>query len=88
MKWLSESWKEVQAETQPQITKAFQRYGMLNAVDGSEDHLIKVEGYDGAYNMHDDDPDEGEESERSVMSSSDDPESDNTSSSDDDMENE
>ena len=88
VKWLSESWKEVQAERQPQITKAFQRCGMLNAVDGSEDHLIKVEGYDGAYNMHDDDPDEGGESERSVMSSSDDPESDNTSSSDDDMENE
>ena len=90
VKWLSESWKQVQAEKQPQIRKAFQRCGMLNAVDGSEDSLIKVQGYDGPYSLDSDD-DEGElsdGSDRSVMSSSDDPESDTSSDeegSDDDM---
>ena len=84
VKWLSESWKEVQAEKQPQITKAFQRCGMLNAVDGSEDSLIKVQGYDGPYSLDSDDEGEAsDESGRSVMSSSEDPESDTSSGEED-----
>ena len=44
-RWLSESWKEFFAEGgQNLVKKAFQRCGMLNAVDGSENNLVKVQG--------------------------------------------
>ena len=46
-KWLSESWKEFFAEGgQKQVERAFQRCGMLNSIDGSENGLIEVQGID------------------------------------------
>jgi hypothetical protein len=30
---------------------AFQRCGVLNAADGSEDNLIKIHGFDGVYSL-------------------------------------
>ena len=45
VEWLDSSIKEFYNEGgQEQVTKAFQRCGMLNAIDGSEDDLIKVPG--------------------------------------------
>ncbi len=44
VQWLSEAWEEFFAEGgEKRVLLAFQRCGMLNAVDGSEDHLIKVQ---------------------------------------------
>lgn len=44
-KWLGESWTEFFAEGgQAQVEKAFKRCGMLNAIDGSEDSEIHVQG--------------------------------------------
>ena len=43
VKWLSESWKEFfENKGTDQVKLAFMRCGMLNAIDGSEDHEIKV----------------------------------------------
>ena len=43
--WLDLAWKEFYANGGiARVKKAFQRCGMLNAMDGSEDHLITVEG--------------------------------------------
>lgn len=53
MKWLSESWADICARPEV-ITRAFQRCGMLNAVDGSEDDLIRVPGYNGVYSLDSD----------------------------------
>lgn len=52
-KWLSETWTWVKAEKREQITKAFQSCGMLNSLDGREDNLIKIQGYDGPYSLND-----------------------------------
>ena len=44
-RWLSEAWNEfIEEGGQKQITRAFQACGMLNAMDGSEDVLIRVPG--------------------------------------------
>lgn len=44
-KWLDESWVEFFKEGgSNQVTNAFIHCGMLNAVDGSEDKFIKVQG--------------------------------------------
>jgi len=46
-KWLKEAWDEFFADGgQEQVTKAFKRCGMLNAIDGSEDSEIHVQGID------------------------------------------
>jgi hypothetical protein len=45
--WLSEAWEVVKATRQGQITNAFQRCEILNAIDGSEDHLIKAKASTG-----------------------------------------
>ena len=58
--WLSEAWEIVTDTRQDQITNAFQRCGMLNAIDGSEDHLIKIQGYEGPYSLDDGDSDSEE----------------------------
>ncbi len=43
--WLDSAWKDFYAKDgTARVKKAFQRCGMLNALDGSEDHLITVEG--------------------------------------------
>ena len=43
--WLDKAWKGFYANGGARRAKAaFQRCGMLNAMDGSEDHMIKVEG--------------------------------------------
>ena len=45
VRWLAESWKEFFASGgQEQVNKAFKRCGMLNAIDGSEDSEIRVQG--------------------------------------------
>ena len=43
-KWLGEAWEEYTSNHQDQITMAFKKCGMYNALDGSENHLIKVKG--------------------------------------------
>jgi hypothetical protein len=64
VKWLSESWEDVTENRQEQITKAFQRCGMLNAIAGSEDHLIKIKGYEGPYSLEgESDPENDSDSE-------------------------
>ena len=61
--WLSEAWKEFLEEGgDDQIKKAFQRCGMLNAQDGSEDHLIRVPGIKD-YDMWEESEDEQSENE-------------------------
>ena len=67
---------------QEMITRAFQACGMLNAVDGSEDHLISVEGYDGPYSL-DGEVDEADLSDSSELSESEDDVSDSDSDSSD-----
>lgn len=43
--WLAEAWKEFFEEGgQAQVTKAFERCGMLSGHDGSGDHELKVQG--------------------------------------------
>ena len=45
MKWLDKAWKDFYAAGgAAQVKAAFQRCGMLNSMDGSEDALIQVEG--------------------------------------------
>ena len=45
--WLQQAWEEFyEAGGSSLVEKAFQRCGMLNACDGSDDHLIKVPGCD------------------------------------------
>jgi hypothetical protein len=65
VQWLSESWEKMKNQRQGEVTNAFQRCGMLNSIDGSEDHLIKVQGYDGKYSLdveseNEDDSDDSE----------------------------
>ena len=75
-KWLKEAWDEFFAEGgQEQVTKAFKRCGMLNAVDGSEDHEIHVQGIDD-YEIGEssDEEDEGSDSDSDESSSDDDEE--------------
>ena len=44
-KWLSEAWTEYfEHDGQATVVDAFQRVGLMNAYDGSEDHLVKVQG--------------------------------------------
>jgi len=44
-KWLDEAWIEFfKNGGQAQVTKAFKRCGMYNAIDGSEDSEIRVQG--------------------------------------------
>ena len=50
-KWLGESWEDFTQNHQDQITKAFKRCGMFNAIDGSENHLIKIPRYHGQYEI-------------------------------------
>jgi len=51
-KWTAEAWEEFFAGSgQEQVTNAFQRCGILLACDGSEDHLIKIQGYEGPYDL-------------------------------------
>ena len=60
--WLSESVKEFYEQGgQEKVTATFQRCGMLNTIDGSEDHLIRVPGIEN-YEIGESD-DESEESE-------------------------
>ena len=40
--WLGDVWDDISENYQETITKAFQRCGMLNAKDGSENQLIKI----------------------------------------------
>ena len=64
--WLSESVKDFYAEGgQEKVTAAFQRCGMLNAIDGSEDHLIRVPGIENYDIGESDDESEDSESESS-----------------------
>ncbi len=45
VRWLDRAWNDFYAKGgKERVKKAFQRCGMLNAVDGSDDHLITVEG--------------------------------------------
>jgi hypothetical protein len=46
--WAAEAWVYMKSR-QDVITEAFQRCGMLNAIDGSEDNLIAIQGIDGPY---------------------------------------
>jgi hypothetical protein len=71
VKWLSETWQELFSEGfQNTVSKAFKRCGMMNAIDGSEDHLIKLEGYNGQYSMHENEEEEdNQSSEESVETS-------------------
>ena len=47
VQWLDQAWKDFYANGGAKLVKgAFQRCGMLNATDGSEDKLIRVEGCD------------------------------------------
>ena len=50
-----------QADGQAQVLNSFQRCGVVNACDGSEDDLIKIQGYSGSYNLDTDDEDGGED---------------------------
>ena len=43
-KWLGEAWEEYTTNHQDEITLAFKKCGMYNALDGSENYLIKVKG--------------------------------------------
>ena len=43
--WVADSWKEIR-RNQRVIRTAFQRCGVLNQIDGSEDDLIRVKGVD------------------------------------------
>ena len=44
-KWLGDAWDDYCSNHQDKITKAFKHCGMYNAVDGSENHLIKIRKY-------------------------------------------
>jgi len=63
--------EDVTDNRQDQIMNAFQRCGMLNAIDVSEDHLIKVQGYDGPYTLESDDEDSEVESDGECSGDSD-----------------
>ena len=42
--WLSQTWKEYfEGDGQSRVVKSFQRVGLLNAFDGSENNLVKVQ---------------------------------------------
>ena len=41
-KWLGWAWREYCKDHQAEITKAFKHCGMFNALDGSENHLIRL----------------------------------------------
>ncbi len=44
MGWLDSAWKDCYAKDgTTRVKKAFQRCGMLNALDCSEDHIITIE---------------------------------------------
>lgn len=45
-KWLGEAWHDFTTNHQSKITAAFKHCGMYNAIDGSENHLIKLRGLD------------------------------------------
>lgn len=60
-KWLKEAWTEFfAAGGQEQVTKAFKRCGMLNAIDGSEDSEIHVQGVEN-YDIGESSDEESEE---------------------------
>ena len=84
VKWLSEVWEEID-QRQSMITRAFQQCGMLNAADGSEDHLIRIQGYDGPYSV-DGEIDDGNDSDFSELGEGEDeiPGSDSSDDSSDD----
>ena len=42
-KWVSEAWREV-SSNRDMIVRSFQKCGISVAIDGSEDHLICIEG--------------------------------------------
>lgn len=64
-KWLKEAWKEFfAAGGQEQVTKAFKRCGMLNAIDGSEDSEIHVQGIEN-YDIGESSDEESEEEDSS-----------------------
>ena len=44
-KWVGDAWNELQCY-QDFFRKAFQRTGCLMTIDGSEDYLIKPQGYE------------------------------------------
>lgn len=50
-KWLGDAWEDFCGNHQDQITAAFKRCGMYNALDGSESHLIKLQGYKEEYEI-------------------------------------
>ena len=41
-KWLGEAWEDYTTNHQKEITSAFKRCGMFNAMDGSENDLVEV----------------------------------------------
>ena len=41
-KWLGEAWEDYTENHADEIFNAFQRCGMCNAIDGSENHRVKV----------------------------------------------
>eukprot|EP00479_Gromia_sphaerica_P013267 TRINITY_DN7328_c0_g1_i1.p2 TRINITY_DN7328_c0_g1~~TRINITY_DN7328_c0_g1_i1.p2 ORF type:complete len:120 (-),score=18.40 TRINITY_DN7328_c0_g1_i1:350-709(-) len=51
-KWLGQSWDDFTENHQDRITKAFKQCGMYNAIDGSENHLIKIPRYDKEYKIY------------------------------------
>jgi hypothetical protein len=57
VQWLCEAREEFFAEdVQAQVLSAF-RCGVLNAADGSEDNLIKIQGFEGVYSLDSDSDD-------------------------------
>ena len=64
IKWVGQAWEEVSAN-RDMIVRSFQKAGIAVAVDGSEDHLIHIEGLED-YRV-DDSEDEEEYTVQTVM---------------------
>lgn len=64
-KWLGEAWSEYTTGVGPQrIADTFKRVGLMNAFDGSENNLVKVQGVEN-YSFEGDSESEGDSDEGS-----------------------
>ena len=67
-KWLDESWKEYfEGDGQARVVDTFKKVGLMNAFDGTEDNLVKVQGCEN-YSFESDSEDESESSDSSASS--------------------
>lgn len=50
-KWLADAWEDYTTNHQDEITAAFKKCGMYNAIDGNGNHLIKIPRFGGEYKI-------------------------------------